>query len=760
MAPHHAAPAARAESTRMRRADLLRALDSSAPSTLTRKSPMPSVRRHSAPSPVAVRFSNRPLAVAWWAAASLLGACGGAPATPSDGAVPAASAPAADARVEATPLDTSLTPEAVTAGCADVEAKMDARLAEILAVPAANRTFETSFGGLEAAYQVFNETASRLHFLKDIHQDAKVREAAAACQERSGKYVVGLSARKDLYEALKGYLAHAGATAPHDAEQKRLIELTMRDFRRAGLELPDDARKRLVDLRQRLTELETRYHQNLGEDKTRLEFPVADLEGLPADFIARHEKTADGSKVILTVKYPDYFPVMENAKKESVRREMLKAFNNRGGVQNVALLNEATKLRAEAAALLGYATHADFVAEPNMAKTAKTIEDFLTRMRAGMKPGLDAYTEKMLALKRAETGDPKAVFNAWDTRYYLNQVRKRDFALDDEEVRTYFPAPKVLAGMYEVYSKLFGVRFVEVPGVQTWAEGVKLYDVRDAATDATLARFYVDMYPREGKYGHAACFNFAPGHQTPKGYRAPMSALVVNFEPPTAGKPAHLSMDEVETLFHEFGHVMHESLTVARYATQAGTSSARDFVEAPSQMLENWVYQPEILAMLSEDPKNPGQPMPAELMQKIARARNYDAGVHFSRQIFLGLFDQTIHRIKPTDTPDADAVSRRLWMEIVGYPEDADTHFPASFGHMMGGYDAGYYGYLWSLVFAADMFTRFQAAGVLDPRTGREYRDRVISRGRTRDADELLRDFLGREPNEAAFLKQLGIQIP
>lgn len=714
-------------------------------------------RLPSPPRPVARTLTRTLRAALLAAAATALGACGGAPATsPVDAP---ATAPAAGARVEAVPLDTSLSPEAVTTGCADVETKMDAALTALLAVPAAQHTFDTSFGALEAAYQVFNETASRLHFLKDIHQDAKVREAAAACQERSGKYVVGLSARKDLYDALKGYLAHQGATATHDAEQKRLVELTLRDFRRAGLELPDDARKRLVDIRQRLTELETRYHQNLGEDKTRLEFAVADLDGLPADFIARHEKTPEG-KVILTVKYPDYFPVMENAKKESVRREMLRAFNNRGGVQNVALLNEATKLRAEAAALLGYATHADFVAEPNMAKTAKTIADFLTRMRAGMKPGLDAYTEKMLALKRAETGDAKAVFNAWDTRYYLNVVRKRDYALDDEEVRTYFPAPKVLAGMYEVYAKLFGVRFVEVPGVKTWADGVKLYDVRDAATDAVLARFYVDMYPREGKYGHAACFNFAPGHQTPQGYRAPMAALVVNFEPPAAGKPSHLSMDEVETLFHEFGHVMHESLTVARYATQAGTSSARDFVEAPSQMLENWVYQPEILAMLTEDPKNPGQPIPAELMQKIAKARNYDAGVHFSRQIFLGLFDQTIHSIKPTDTPDADAVSRRLWMEIVGYPEDEDTHFPASFGHMMGGYDAGYYGYLWSLVFAADMFTRFQAAGVLDPQTGREYRDRVISRGRTRDADELLRDFLGREPNEAAFLKQLGIQNP
>jgi hypothetical protein len=231
--------------------------------------------------------------------------------------------------------------------------------------------------------------------------------------------------------------------------------------------------------------------------------------------------------------------------------------------------------------------------------------------------------------------------------------------------------------MYEVYAKLFGVRFVEVPGVKTWADGVKLYDVRDAATDAVLARFYVDMYPREGKYGHAACFNFAPGHQTPQGYRAPMAALVVNFEPPAAGKPSHLSMDEVETLFHEFGHVMHESLTVARYATQAGTNSARDFVEAPSQMLENWVYQPEIMAMLTEDPKNPGQPMPAELMQKIAKARNYDAGV--------ALQPADLPRSLRPDDSQHQTVGHAGRRRRLAPPVDGDRGLPGGRGHALPG---------------------------------------------------------------------------
>jgi Zn-dependent oligopeptidase len=686
---------------------------------------------------------------------TLLAACGGAPETAPGPGAGAPAAPAAVQRIDAPDLVTTWAPEALTAACEQAEKDLDAVLAKVVATAPAAMTFANSFGVVEDASTVYTEVVSRLHFMKDVHQDAKVREVSAACEERSGKYVVALGARKDLYDAMKAYLTNAGKTETLDAEQKRLIEITMRDFQRNGLDLPDEQRAKLVEIRKRLAELETRYHQRIGEDKTKFEVAIADLEGLPADFIARHEKSADGTKITLSVQYPDYFPVMENCKKESVRRQMLHAFNNRGGVENVKLLNEATKLRAEAARMLGFATHSDFVAQPNMAKSAKTIRDFLTRMQTGLKPGLEAFKQKMLALKQADTKDAKTVVNAWDTRYYLNEIRKREFAVDDEAVRAYFPAPKVLEGLFGVYARIFDVKFSEVVGAKVWAEGVKLFEMRDAKSNELTARFYVDMYPREGKYGHAAEFNMAGGHVVPEGYRVPLSVLVVNFEPPAAGKVAHLSVDEIETLFHEFGHVMHESLTTARYASLGGTNTARDFVEAPSQMLENWVYRPEVLELLSEDPAKPGTPMPRELMDKIIRARNYDAGVAYTRQVYLGLFDQTIHT---EDAADADATAKRLWTEIAGFPEDQDTHFAAAFGHMMGGYDGGYYGYLWSLVFAADMFTRFQTEGVLNPATGRAYREQVLARGRTEDADVLLRNFLGREPNEKAFLEQLGIR--
>jgi len=234
-----------------------------------------------------------------------------------------------------------------------------------------------------------------------------------------------------------------------------------------------------------------------------------------------------------------------------------------------------------------------------------------------------------------------------------------------------------------------------------------------------------------------------------------MCALVMNVQPPVDGVASFLSMSEVETLFHEFGHVMHESLTVARHPSQAGTRTALDFVEAPSQMLENWAYEPDVLALISEDPTNPDKSMPAALAEKLKKARKYNAGVHSSRQVFLATFDQRIHT---SARVDSDAIAKKTWAEVLAFPEDKAGHFAGTFGHMMGGYDGGYYGYLWSEVFAADMWTRFQKEGVMNPVVGRAYRDKVIARGRTVEPDALLRDFLGRAANETAFLEVLGIQ--
>jgi thimet oligopeptidase len=671
-------------------------------------------------------------------------------------AAPAVHRPFAQlAAVNVPDLRFDYTPEQLDQACAEAEQTVDATLAGIVAIADPARTFANTVDAFEQALADYGDASGRLAFLKEIHPDAKVREAAARCEERAGKHSVALGARKDLYLAMKGYLDHAGKTEPLDTIDQRLIMLTMRDFRRNGLELSDADRTTLIQLRSHLAELQTQYSANLDNDTTSIEASPRELDGLPKDLVARLKK-AKGGKVIITTKYPDYYPVMEDARSEALREREYLAFNTRQADKNLPLLTEAVKVRDQAARLLGYKSHADFVTETRMAKNGAAVASFLARLQTELKPGRDALDTKMLALKKAETHNPHATLQTWDWRYYMHEIRKRDYSLDDEQIRAYFPADKVMAGMFHVYETLFHVTFDEVKGAKTWADGVKLYEVHDAPHGKLLAKFYVDLFPRPGKYGHAASFPMGLAREVKDGYQIPLSALVVNFNPPSDGKVAHLSIDEVETLFHEFGHIVHGSLTTARYASMAGSNVDTDFVEAPSQMLENFVYQPEVLALITEDPAHPGQTMPADLVARIAKARTYDAGVRYTRQVFLASFDQYLHT-HGADV-DPDKIDHELRRSITGLGVDDREHFAASFGHLMGGYDAGYYGYLWSKVFADDMFTRFAKAGVLDPATGREYRDDILARGREEDPDALLARFLGRAPDEHAFLRLLGIE--
>jgi thimet oligopeptidase len=650
--------------------------------------------------------------------------------------------------VDAPPLRTDWTPEQLTAVCADAEKTTDAKLAQVVAIPDAQRTFANAVQSIEQIEADWNEITSRASFMKNVHPDEKVRAAASDCEEQAGKYAARLASRKDLYLATKVAAEKKEALG---AQQARLLEIALRDFHRAGVDLSDDQRAELVRLRERIAELQTRFSTNLAEDTTSVEMARDELDGMPDSYVARLKKTAEG-KYVVTTKYPDYFPFMENAKRSEARRKLEDAFMNRGAKQNVQLLDEAIGLRDQAARLLGYPTHADYVTEILMAKNARAVREFEDKLQGRLRERLAADTAKMSAMKAADTGD--RTIHSWDWRYYLNQLRKRDYALDDEQIRAYFPGDKVMSGMFDVYSRLLGVEYRRIPDAKVWADGVSLYEVRDH--DRTVAKFYVDMFPRPGKYGHAAAFPLTPGRQLPAGYQMPLTVLVVNFTPPEGGKPSHLTLQEVETLFHEFGHVMHSSLTTAEYASLSGTNVATDFVEAPSQMLENWVYQPEVLRLISQGPD--GQPLPQNLMDQIAKARKFDAGVRYSRQVFLGQFDLFIHTHGAH--VEADAVARKLWQDIMAFPEDPTTHFAAGFGHMMSGYDAGYYGYLWSEVFAADMFTRFAREGVLNPATGRDYRNAILAKGRTEDPDELLREFLGREPTEDAFLRQIGVHPP
>jgi thimet oligopeptidase len=481
----------------------------------------------------------------------------------------------------------------------------------------------------------------------------------------------------------------------------------------------------------------------------------AELEGLPEDYVARLEKR-DG-KYLITLDYPDFFPFMDNARRPEARKQLERLYNNRAAAANLPILAEVLRLRAEAASLLGYRSHAEYVLEERMAKAPRAVSAFLERLEDELRPLALEERRVLLELKRGEEGSSSdGVLHAWDWRYYDNLLKKTRYAVDQEKVKEYFPEDLVTAGMLSVYETLLGVRFVLASSSGAWHPDVKLYEVFDAAGGPPLGRFYLDLYPREGKYKHAAAFPLIKARALDAGgYQAPVAAMVANFEKPTKDHPSLLKHKEVETYFHEFGHIMHGMLTKAKYGRFSGTSVARDFVEAPSQMLENWVWSRAVLPRLSGHYLDRSKKLPDELLEKLLAAKNADAGLVYLRQVFFASVDQRFHTAE--DLPDTTAEYARLMEKISLIPMSPGTHPEASFGHLMG-YDAGYYGYLWSKVFAQDLFTRFER-DPLDPAIGRLYRETILEPGSGTDEAALLKKFLGRAPNDRAFLKNIGLTL-
>jgi len=603
-----------------------------------------------------------------------------------------------------------------------------------------------SLYAFEAAGNELSDSVSPLTFMASVSKDAKLRAEGSACEEKVGQLYPAIVADKKLYHALK----HG---VPLNDDDKRLASETFRAFEKNGMGLEDGKLETLKRLKQRLASLEAKYSLNLNNDQSTVEFTKSELAGVNASFLARLPKPKNG-KYTVTTKSTDYIQVMENAKSPETRRKMMFAYLNRAADENTKLLEEAVKTRAEAAKVLGFPSWADAQMNGRMAKTSETVMGFLTGLKEKLIARKNQDLAKLLAFKKKL--DPKSTaIAAEDTAYLSAQLKKTEFALDDDKVSEYFPAEKTMDGLFEIYSTLFGVKFVEVKDAKVWADGVRLYEIRDMKSGDLRAYFYKDTIPRDGKYGHAAAFSVITGRTLDdKKYSKPVSAIVANFTPPANGKPSLLLHEEVETLFHEFGHVMHQTLTKAPFGSLSGSSVAQDFVEAPSQMLENWPWNREILKKISSHYLT-GKPLPDEMITKLITLRNFNQGFSYVRQLLFALYDMRIHSATPPT--EITLAYNEMYKELFGYEVLKGTHFPASFGHMMGGYDAGYYGYLWSEVYAQDMFSRFEKEGLLNSKTGGDYRHAVLESGNMRDAIELLREFLGREPNSQAFYRKLGI---
>jgi len=641
-----------------------------------------------------------------------------------------------------------LTPEHIEAGVEKAITEAE-QVVDAVVNSEAARTFENTMRPLDLVGDILAHANHDYYFMGYVHTDKEVRSAAKAAEEKVDKWASDLFFRDDLYAAVQDF---ASTEASLEGEEKRFLEFIQRDLRRAGHQLDPETREKVKQLTLRAIELGVRFQQNIDEWEAYILADREDLEGMPDSWVDNLDVDEATEKYKVTIDYPDMIPFLENSPRRDLRERLRYEFNTVAIEENRKLLEEALEIRQEIAEAFGRPTWAHHRLEDRMAKTPERVEEFYSSLSEGLETRGKEEVAAVSELLRADTGD--TVVQAWDWSYYDTQQRKTDYGVDNFEVAKYFPLPQVLEGMFGLTSEMFGITFEEITEFDTWHDDVQLFAIHEAASGEEISRFYLDLFPREGKYGHAAEFPLVPSRRLEDGsYQNPVCAMVANFTKPTKESPSLLQHSEVETLFHEFGHVLHQNLGRTEIGRFSGTNTERDFVEAPSQIMENWIWDANVLRRFARHYET-GEPIPDELVDQLVAARDLNKGRFYLSQMTYGWWDQQIHA---GPGRDLDEILVRGY-EISLLPHQAGTFALSSFGHLMGGYDAAYYGYMWSQVFGDDMFSRFIAEGVTNPEVGMDYRREVIGRGGALDAEEMLVNFLGRKPSNGAFLEKLGIE--
>ena len=630
--------------------------------------------------------------------------------------------------------------------------QLEKDLAALIAIPAGQRTFENTILGYEKAFDKYGDALGMSGFLSYVSTDKKFRDTMTDLQMKISQYMVDVATRRDVYKAIREYTDTNPQLGPVEA---KLVKEMLDGFKHSGMDLNDEDLETFKKLNKEKAEYVIHFDKNIQEYKDPLTVTREQLAGLGEDYIGKLEKTPDG-KYLVTLDYPDVIPFMQNAEDEEARKQLEYKYNRRGGAQNVELLEKTLTLRRQIAHLLGYPTHADLKLEDRMAKNPQTVMKFLKNLQKKLKPLGKQEDKQMVAYKNEKSGKHSRTVYPWESAYWSNKYRKEHLQLDSEKIKEYFPSQVVIDGMLSLFGGIFGITFEPVQ-IPVWHPDVKTFLIKDTQTGAPVAYFYMDLYPREGKYKHAACFDLVSGEEKPDGtYQLPFVAIVANLNKPSKDTPSLLKHSEVETLFHEFGHVLHNALTKSKYKAFAGTSVSWDFVEAPSQLLERWAWNPQVLKQISRHYKT-GEPLPDELIARMIAAKNFGSGGFYLRQNFFAQYDMTLHTADKT--PDSTRLYFDLTKRIRGGALTKNTLPQASFGHIMGGYDAGYYGYLWSEVIAEDFFSEFKKNGIFNPEIGLKFRREILEKGGTEDETKLVENFLGRPVDNTPFLTSIGLEV-
>jgi len=591
-----------------------------------------------------------------------------------------------------------------------------------------------------------------------VATDKSLRDASSDAEKMLEEFEVEMSMRKDVFDNILAF-SKSDEAKTLSPEMKRYVEKQVNDGMRNGLHLDEAKRDEIKAVKKRISELGVEFNKNLNEDTTFILLDQSELSGVPEDLVGSFEKDEESGKLKVTMKYPHFFPVTRKCNNPETRLRVEKTYQTRCMEENTKILEEIVTLRQKQAELLSYENHAAYIQEVRMAKDPGTVKQFLNDLGAKMLPLWKEEQDVMMRMKEEEAKELGFEFdgklNFWDFRYYMTMVEEKQYAVDQEKLKEYFPMEVVTAGMMDIYQRILGLKFTRLEGGEVWHDEVEMWQVDDVETKETIGYFYLDLYPRDGKYGHACMMQLQPACLDKEGQRQKsVVVMLCNFAKSTKDKPSLLDHREVETYFHEFGHVMHGICSQTETSRFFGTHVERDFVEAPSQMLENWVWKEESLRLLSKHYKD-GTPLPKEMLDKLVASKNANAGGFNLRQVFLATFDQRLHTLK--GAPNTAELIKDTYKEIVGIDTIPGTNFAAIFGHLVG-YDAQYYGYLWSEVYSQDMFqSRFDKEGVLNLKTGLDYRNMILQPGGSKDGMDLLKDFLGREPNNAAFLKSKGL---
>ncbi|GMI11369.1 hypothetical protein TrLO_g7785 [Triparma laevis f. longispina] len=601
-----------------------------------------------------------------------------------------------------------------------------------------------------------NHLVCQSKFLQHCSTDEKIREAA----EKAGIAFAALKSRgktrKDVYDVVKAY-SNTATAKNLNPYKSHFVQAIVSSFEASGLGLSPSDQAKLQELKDKDTALCTEYKKNLAEDKTELFFTPEELTGMDSTWIS--DRTQPDGKIKVTLKYPDIIPINSNCEVEETRRLVLHAYQVTAFKNNLDLVASGIQFRKSIATLLGYSTFSAYAVASRMSGTPENIDNFLLplqeKVAAGAKSDFKRYSElKVEFLKSKGVENPDPEIKAYDTSFYHSLLLKKDYGVDNERIRQYFPLDHVVEVTMEIYQELLGLVFTEVSSFDSWHPEVRLFRVMDKQSDERVGFFYLDLHPREGKYGHAAIFHLLKrwGDQTP------VDCMMCNLPPPSSdGKPALLRHGNVVTFFHEFGHIMHGLLSEGDGNSTTFAKCPRDFVEAPSQMLENWCWTKTGLKRLAKHHES-GETLPDDLLQSMIAAKNVGVGAAMARQLYLGRLDLTIHGSSPpSDAAGLQDLVDKLRPEISGVPNPPGANMLRCFGHLMNQYASAYYGYMWAEVLSSDMFSEVFEADPFSATSGMKYRKEVLAPGGVGNISDHLKKFLGREPSQEAFLKARGI---